>query len=81
MCGEIIGTAIFMLSALSGNWLLIGLTLTVLLYVDKGTYNPGILLTQCAVGKKSWNEGIKSLGLEIIGVIIAIIIYKIYKNI
>jgi glycerol uptake facilitator-like aquaporin len=75
---EILGMTVFMLAALTGNWLIIGLTLCVLIKVLGGVYNPGVVLGQCVLGKKSWKEGVKYIMYEIIGVIIAVIIYKIF---
>ena len=75
---EVFGTMIFMLAALTGNWLVIGLTLSVLIKVFGGVYNPGVILGQCIVGKMSWKEGIKYVGYEALGVILAVIIYKIF---
>ena len=69
---------IFMLAALTGNWLIIGLTLCVLVKVLNGVYNPGVIIGQCILGKKSWTEGAKYIGYELLGVIIAVIIYKIF---
>jgi len=78
---ETLGTTIFMLAALTGNWLVIGYTLLGLLYIgtSRGVvcYNPGIVLTLCALEKMSWKEGVKYLGCEAVGIIIAIILYKV----
>jgi glycerol uptake facilitator-like aquaporin len=74
---EVFGTMIFMLAALTGDWLVIGLTLSVLIKVFGGVYNPAVILGQCVLGKKTWKEGMKYLGYEILGVILAVIIYKI----
>jgi glycerol uptake facilitator-like aquaporin len=72
---EIIGTTIFMLAALTGDWLVIGLTLSVLIKMFGGVYNPAVIIGKCLLGKKSWLEGGKYIGKEILGVIIAVIIY------
>ena len=81
MWSEIIGTTIFMLTALTGNWLLIGTMLSVLIYVGSKwgvvVYNPAILLTLCSLEKMKWSEGLMYMFYEIIGVILAVIIYKI----
>ena len=74
---EVLGTMIFILAALTGDWLVIGLTLSVLIKVFGGVYNPAVILGQCVLGKKTWKEGMKYLGYEILGVILAVIIYKI----
>ena len=74
---EILGTTIFMLSALTGHWLVIGATLTALLYIGKGIYNPAIVIMMCLLEKMKWSEGLKNLGCEGLGVIIAIILYKV----
>ena len=75
---EILGTTIFMLAGLTGNWLIIGLTLCVLIKVLGGVYNPAAVLTKCMTGKMSWMEGGEHIGYEILGVMIAVIIYKIF---
>ena len=78
---EIIGTTLFMLAALTGNWAVIGGALAALVYVGGmwGTvvYNPAIVLMLCSLKKMKWNEGAKYLLCEIIGVALAVVIYKI----
>ena len=81
MYTEIIGTTLFMLAALTGNWLVIGASLSVLIYLGSlngvVVYNPAIVLTLCSLGKMKWSEGLRYVFLELIGVILAVIIYKI----
>jgi len=77
---EIIGTTIFMLAALTGDWLVIGLTLSVLIKMFGGVYNPAVIIGQCILGKRSWKEGAKYIGYEILGVIIAVVIYLGLKS-
>jgi len=75
---EILGTTIFMLAALTGNWLIIGLTLCVLIKVLGGVYNPAVIVGQCVLGKRSWTEGGKYILYEILGALI-VVIYKILR--
>jgi len=76
---EILGTTIFVLAALTGDWLIIGLTLCVLIKVLGGVYNPAVIVGQCALGKRSWTEGGKYILYEILGALIAVVMYKILR--
>jgi glycerol uptake facilitator-like aquaporin len=80
---EIVGTTIFMLAVLSGNWLVIGASLSVLVYLGGlwgvVAYNPAIVLMLCTLKKMKWSEGIRYLVCEIIGVALAVILYKLIK--